>query len=121
TVLGKIHLTRSRFTEAEKAFGEALKLEPQAVQALIGNGELFYQSGRFTEALGRFENASKADSDSVPARIGMAKTRLALEQPKEARDLLKKLRETRDKEPLVAYWLGRAEEALGNRKEAEAA
>src|SRR5262249_51547974 len=99
----------------------ALKLDPQAVQALIGNGELSYQSGRYTEARGRFEAAIKADPDSVPARIGFAKALLSLEQAKDAKEQLKKLRETRDKEPLVAYWLGRAEETLGNRKEAEAA
>lgn len=121
TLLGRVHLHRSRMSAAEQAFASALKLDPQAVQALIGNGELFYRSGRYNEALGRFEAAIRADADSVIAKVGAAKTWIALERMKEAKDLLKKLREAHPKDPLVAYWLGRAEEVLGNQKDAEAA
>jgi tetratricopeptide (TPR) repeat protein len=121
TLLGNIHLARSRMSAAEQAFAAALKLDPQAVNALIGNGELFYRAGRFSEALARFEAAVRADADSVAAKVGAAKTWLAQERMKEAKDLLKKLRETRSNDPLVNYWLGRAELALGNKKEAEAA
>jgi tetratricopeptide (TPR) repeat protein len=108
-------------SQAEQAFAAALKMDPQAVNALVGNGELFYRSGRFTEAVARYEAAIRADADSVPAKIGMAKTELFLERAKDAKDLLKKLCETRPNEPLAFYWLGRAEEMLGNKKEAEAA
>ena len=120
TVLGRIHLGRSRMTLAEKAFAEALKLDPQALQALTGNGELFYRAGRFTEALGRFVSAMQADPDNVSAQVGSAKTKLAMGNAKEAKEALKKLRGDKPKEIMVAYWLGRTEEALGNRKEAEA-
>ena len=121
TLIGRIHLARSRISAAEQAFAAALKLDPQAVQALIGNGELFYRSGRYSEALARFEAATRADAENVPAKIGVAKTWLALERMKEAKDLLKKQREAHPDDPLVAYWLGRTEEALGNKKDAEAA
>ncbi|MFO0756398.1 MAG: tetratricopeptide repeat protein [Byssovorax sp.] len=121
TLLGRIHLARSRISAAEQSFAAALKLDPQAVQALIGNGELFYRSGRYSEALARFEAANRSDGDNIPARVGTAKTWIALERQKEAKDALKKLREKSPKEPLVIYWLGRAEEALGNKKEAETA
>ncbi len=121
TQLGHIHLAKSRMTQAEVAFAAALKIDPQAVDALIGNGELFYRSGRFTEAIARYEAATRADADSVPAKIGMAKTMLFLERAKDAKDLLKALCETKQNEPLAFYWLGRAEEILGNKKEAEAA
>jgi predicted Zn finger-like uncharacterized protein len=121
TLLGRIHLGRSRMSQAEQAFAAALKLDPQAVQALVGNGELFYRSGRFSEALSRFEAANRADADSVVSKVGEAKTWLALERMKEAKDLLKKLRDAYPKDPLVAFWLGRAEDALGNRKESETA
>ena len=121
TLLGRIHLARSRVTAAEQAFAAALKLDPQAVQALIGNGELFYRSGRNSEALARFEAATRADADNVPAKVGVAKTWLALERMKEAKDLLKAQREAHPGDSLICYWLGRSEEALGNKKEAEAA
>jgi cellulose synthase operon protein C len=121
TLIGRIHLTRSRVSAAEQAFAAALKLDPQAVQALIGNGELFYRSGRNSEALARFEAATRADADNVIAKVGVAKTWLALERMKEAKDLLKAQRAAHPGESLVLYWLGRSEEALGNKKEAESA
>ena len=121
TLVGRIHLGRSRMSAAEAAFGEAIKLDPQAVQALVGSGELFYRSGRFSEGLARYEAAIRADADSIPGKVGMAKTWIALERMKESKDLLKKLRDANPKDPLVAYWLGRAEDALGNKKDAEAA
>lgn len=120
TLIGRIHLTRSRISAAEQAFAAALKLDPQSVQALIGNGELFYRSGRYSEALARFEAATRASDENVPAKVGVAKTWLSLERMKEAKDLLKKQRETHADDPLVLYWLGRTEEALGNKKDAEA-
>ena len=121
TLLGRIHLSKSRISAAEQAFASALKLDPLAVPALVGNAELFYRSGRFSEALSRFENATKADADSVLGKVGYAKTLIALERMKEAKDLMKKLRETHPTDPLVRLWAGRADEALGNKKEAEAA
>ncbi|MFO0592509.1 MAG: tetratricopeptide repeat protein [Polyangiaceae bacterium] len=121
TALGNIHLAKSRMTQAEAAFAAALKIDPQAVAALVGNGELFYRSGRYSEAVARYEAATRADGESVPAKIGMAKTLLSLERGKEAKDLLKKLCESKPNEPLAFYWLGRSEESLGNKKEAEAA
>ena len=121
TLLGKVHLAKSRITAAEQAFAAALKIDPLAVQALVGNAELFYRSGRFAEALSRFDNATKADADSVLAKVGVAKTLIALERMKEAKDLLKKTRASRPADPLVTLWIGRADEALGNKKEAEAA
>ena len=120
TLLGHIHLTRSRISAAEQAFAAALKLDPQAVQALIGNGELFYRSGRYSEALARFEAATRSNDENIPAKVSVAKTWLALERMKEAKDLLKTQREAHPGDALVLYWLGRTEEALGNKKDAEA-
>ncbi len=120
TELGTLHLARSRMSAAEQAFAAALKLNPLAVRALIGNGELFYRSGRYSEALARFEAATNADPENIVAKVGIAKTNISLEQMKGAKDMLKKLREARPGEPLVSLWLGHAEEALGNKKEAEA-
>jgi tetratricopeptide (TPR) repeat protein len=121
TLLGHLHLSHSRASAAEQAFAAALKLDPQSLQALIGNGELFYLAGRYSEALARFEAAVRADADSVVAKVGAAKTWMMMGRLKEAKDLLRKLGEAKPNDPLVAYWLGRAEEAIGNKKDAESA
>src|SRR6185312_1489841 len=62
-----------------------------------------------------------ADPENIVAKVGVAKTYISLERMKEAKDMLKRLKETKPNEPLVILWLGKAEEALGNKKEAEAA
>ncbi|WP_437307765.1 tetratricopeptide repeat protein [Sorangium sp. So ce388] len=121
TLLGTVHLSRSRMSAAEQAFAAAVKLDPQAVRALIGNGEVLYRSGRYSEAQARFEAAARADAQNLAAHIGKAKTWLAQERMKEAKDLLKGLQKTHAADPQVAYWLGRTELALGNKKEAEQA
>ncbi|WP_437744106.1 tetratricopeptide repeat protein [Sorangium sp. So ce1504] len=121
TLLGTIHLARSRMSAAEQAFAAAVKLDPQAVRALIGNGEVLYRSGRYSEAQARFEAAARADAQRLAAQLGKAKTWLAQERMKEAKDLLKELQKTHAAAPQVAYWLGRTELALGNKKEAEQA
>ncbi|WP_437968531.1 tetratricopeptide repeat protein [Sorangium sp. So ce260] len=121
TLLGTVHLTKSRMSAAEQAFAAAAKIDPQAVRALIGNGEVLYRSGRYSEAQARFEAAARADAQNLAAHIGKAKTWLAQERMKEAKDLLKGLQKTHAADPQVAYWLGRTELALGNKKEAEQA
>jgi tetratricopeptide (TPR) repeat protein len=121
TLLGHVQLGKSRISAAEQAFAAALKLDPQSMKALLGSGELFYRSGRYTEASARFDAAMRADPQSIPAKVGAAKTWLALERMKEAKDLLKKARDEQPNDALLAYWSGRADEALGNKKEAEAA
>ncbi|MDC0741305.1 tetratricopeptide repeat protein [Polyangium mundeleinium] len=117
---GRIHLARSRITAAEQAFAAALKIDPRSAPALIGDGELFYRSSRFSQALLRFEEATRVDESSIPARIGATKTLLALERLKDAKALAEKLRADKPDAASSAYWLGRAEDALGNKKEAEA-
>ncbi|MCC6526870.1 MAG: tetratricopeptide repeat protein, partial [Polyangiaceae bacterium] len=120
-VVGEIHLEHGRMSAAEAAFGAALKLDPRAMRALIGLGELLYRAGRYTEAFAKYQSAMSFDPDSVPARIGAAKTLLAQEKAKDAKTLLKKLEDSGVKDALVGYWQGRAEQALGRRKEAEEA
>ncbi|MBW2527989.1 MAG: tetratricopeptide repeat protein, partial [Deltaproteobacteria bacterium] len=121
SIMGEIHLTRSRFSAAEESFAAALKLAPQAMQALVGNGELYYRSGRYSEALARFEAALRVNPDSIDAKIGTAKTWLSQERPKDAKELMQKTLTAGARHPLVGYWLGKSEEALGDREKAEAA
>ncbi len=116
---GRVNLLRSRVTAASEAFAEALKLDPRNVQALLGDAELFFRSGRNSQALLRFQEAIAVDDTNVLAKVGAIKTSLALEKRKDAKDIAKKLRETKPDAALGAYWLGRVEEATGNKKDAE--
>ncbi len=121
TLLGKLHLAATRLSQAEEAFAAALKLNPQAIAGLVGNGELLYRSGRYSEAETRFSTARTADESNLDAKIGVAKTWLALERAKEAKDLLVQVIATDPKDSRAQYWLGRVEESLGHKKEAQAA
>src|SRR6478736_4906428 len=119
TLLGDIHLARSRMSQAEAAYNDALKINPKAARALNGLGDALYRAGRFSEAQARFEASTQADPDDVSAKIGVAKSKLALERVDDASANLKKLRETYPASVPVAYWFGRALEAAGNRAAAE--
>ncbi|HKO51160.1 MAG TPA: tetratricopeptide repeat protein [Polyangiaceae bacterium] len=119
TLLGDIHLARSRMTQAEAAYTDALKINPKAARALNGLGDALYRAGRFSEAQARFEASTQADPGDISAKIGVAKAKLSLERVDDASADLKKLRETYPTSVPVAYWFGRAQEAAGNRAVAE--
>jgi predicted Zn finger-like uncharacterized protein len=121
TLLGSVHLGRSRISAAESAFSEALKINPKASRALVGLGDSLYRAGRYSEAQARFEAGAAADPDDLLAKVGVAKAKLSLERIQEASTLLKKLREAQPTSPLVGYWYGRVQEALGARDDAQAA
>src|SRR5262249_57067178 len=109
----------SRMSQAEAALADALKIDPKAGPALAGMGEVLYREGRFTDALAKFEAGIQADPDGTLAKIGAAKTKIALERLQEAKEQLKKLRDARPNDFEVVYWLGRTEEALGDKAAAE--
>ncbi len=119
TLFGDIHASRSRISQAEKAYEQALKVNPQDAFALIGLGKTLQQAGRHSEALARFEASNQSDADNLKAQIGIAQSKLSLERLDDAEADLKKLHEAHPKEFEVAYWLGRAQDALGRREAAE--
>jgi predicted Zn finger-like uncharacterized protein len=121
TLLGSVHLGRSRISAAEAAFNEALKINPKAARALVGLGDALYRAGRYSEAEARYKAGAEADPDDLQAKVGVAKSKLSLERVQDASLLLKKLRETNPTSPLVGYWFGRVQEALGARDVAQAA
>jgi tetratricopeptide (TPR) repeat protein len=127
TLLGEIHLSRGRMSQAEQAFGEAIKTAEQlkasslAARALGGLGEALFRAGRYSQAIARFKTAAQADPEDVAAQVGVAKSSLLLERVDDAKDMLGKLRKSHGNVMQVAYWYGRVTESLGDRKEAEAA
>lgn len=116
---GWVHLSANRATDARAAFDEAGKLDSRNASALIGQGELLYADGRYTEAISRFDEATQKSPDDVDALCGAAKTKIALERLQDAKTQLTAARSTFKSEMAVALWLGKAEEALGNKSVAE--
>jgi predicted Zn finger-like uncharacterized protein len=127
TLLGEIHLSRGRSSQAEHAFEEAiktadmLKANALAARALGGLGEVLFRAGRYSQAIARYKAAAQADPDDLQAQIGVGKSSLLLERVDDARDMLTKLKKAHGASMDVDYWYGRVTESLGDRKEAEAA
>jgi tetratricopeptide (TPR) repeat protein len=120
TLLGDIHLGRSRISLAEAAYGRALKTSPRATRALAGLGEALFRSGRYAEALARFEAGAQADPTDPVLAVGAAKSKLMLERIEEATKALAVLAQARPNDPVAALWYGRALEAGGARDSAAA-
>jgi tetratricopeptide (TPR) repeat protein len=121
TLIGDLQLLRSRISLAEAAYREALAKEPHCAAALRGLGETLYRAGRYSESLARCEAGLQSDPDNVLVAVGVAKAELALERVQDAVTLLSRLRQSNPKHQAVNYWYGRAQEAAGNREEAEKA
>jgi tetratricopeptide (TPR) repeat protein len=121
TALGNIHLARGRYSQAESAYSEALKINARAAEALRGLGDTLYAAGRFAESLARFEAALEIEPDNLTAAVGVGKAKFSLERLEEAKAHLAKLYEAHTNDMNVAYWFGRVEEGLGNKESARTA
>ena len=120
TLLGDIHLERSRISLAETAYARALKLSPRAPRALAGIGEALFRSGRYAEALARSRRARRRTPAIRSFRLGAAKSKLMLERIEEATAALAALAKARPADAAAALWHGRALEAGGGREPAAA-
>ena len=79
---------------AEKAIQDALKFEPDNLQALVLLGEILIIQGKYQKALSSFQKASDLALNSDPAwgpriHLGLGKTALALDQVETAITSLK--------------------------------
>ncbi len=116
---GKIFLSSGRVGDARGAFESALKLDNRNVDALVGQGTVFFQESRFTEALTRFDTAlaSRVDDENAIGYDALAK--IKLERLKDAKDQLVAARVRFPRSMRISYALAQAEGALGNTADAE--
>jgi cellulose synthase operon protein C len=105
--------------DARVAFDEAIRLDPQNITALVGQGEALYADARYTEALSRFETAAQLEPQHVDAVVGVAKTKSHLDRTKEAREQLAALRQSQPKAMRAALWYGKVLAMMGERQAAE--
>ncbi len=116
---GVIQFSRGRTAEARQAFEDALKLDSRNVAALIGQGDVLYDEERNTEAIGRYDTAKQVDPNALRAIVGDAKTLIKLERLADAKTELVDAVKRFPKSALALEWLGEAESALGNKRDAE--
>lgn len=120
TLIGDLHLGRSRVSQAEAAYNAALAINPNVVRALRGLGEVLFRQGRYSEAAARFEAATRADARDLEANIGMVKTLVALERIADAKTKAVELLEAHPKSFIVLFWQGKLQIQQGDKKGAEA-
>jgi tetratricopeptide (TPR) repeat protein len=69
--LGAMLAQENRFSLAEKAFGDALRVAPDHFEALTALGALLFRAGEFDQAVVMFERASRANPNSVETRTSL--------------------------------------------------
>lgn len=121
TLLGEIHLSRSRLKQAETAFLQALQLAASEARAQRGLAQVLLDSGRAGEALARFEAAVRSQPADRLAQLGIVRAQLQLGSLEDASRRLEALQAEHAKSTSVAYWNGRVKEAIGARPAAQSA
>jgi len=116
---GRIFLASGRAGDARTSFEAALKVDARNVDALVGQGTVFFDESRFTEALTRFDTALQARPNDELATTYDALAKIKLERLKDAKDQLVAARAKFPKSTRVMFALATAELALGNGGDAE--
>ncbi len=115
-----VELERGGVSDARESFEQAVKLNPENVGALNGQGRLFLDEGRYAEALARFDTALKSAPASPETIANDAEAKLALERMEDAKQQLTGARERFPKSISILLALGKVEQRLGNGDAAEA-
>jgi tetratricopeptide (TPR) repeat protein len=110
---------RGETTEARDAFAQSLKLDPQSVDALNGQGRLLLNEGRFTEALARFDKALQYDAASPETIANDAEAKLDTDRPADAKAQLLDAKARFPKSVPILLLLGRVQQHLADNNAAE--
>ncbi|MGD0674171.1 MAG: tetratricopeptide repeat protein [Polyangiaceae bacterium] len=116
-----VELDRGAASDARDAFAQAVKFDPQNVDALNGQGRLFLNEGRYAEALARFDTATKLAPSSPTTIANDAEAKIALERLEDAKQQLVLARAKFPKNPAILLVLAAVEQHLGNVDAADAA
>lgn len=82
--LGRVLLAQNRPAEAEAAFREALAIDHDYVDALVGLGQVDHATGRLKEGLRHFDEAIELEPSRAEAHLGRGRTLEALGRPSDA-------------------------------------
>ena len=67
-----------QFERAIESFQQALEIDPDNLQALVGVAQVHLDQKAYAQAVAGFENALAVDDEDVPARSGLCEAHLAL-------------------------------------------
>jgi predicted Zn finger-like uncharacterized protein len=115
-----IDLGRGATADAREAFAQAVKLNPNNVDALDGEGELFMAESRYAEALARFDTALQLNSASPRTIANDAEAKVSLERLADAKQQLQGALARFPKSIPILLVLGKVEQHLENNEAAEA-
>lgn len=117
--LGNAYTRQNNFIEAEKAYQEALKINPNHTATLSNLGVALYQQGRLEEAISTFERALKNSPTDAETHYLLGAAQLQLGKMNEAEQSLLKALEIDKDLPEARFGLamlrkvqGRSEEAI---------
>ena len=88
--LGNYHLSRAEFKEAVASYRAALKIEPQAVMAIVNSSIAYARMGEKDKAEKSLQTALKMGPDNAAANFNMGLLKAEKNEPKEAEEYLKK-------------------------------
>lgn len=78
--LGNLYVDLEKFTDAERAYKEALKYNPKYKEALVNLGGLHSDAGQHDEAIKLFEAALGIDPEDCKARSNLGNSYYAMER-----------------------------------------
>ena len=119
--LGDLERARSAFAEARTHYARALELAPSSYDALYGVGACDFYEREHAKAIESFRRALRVAPDSAPALLALG---ISLLQTGQAAAAVPELEAAVKVEPRMRqayYQLGRAYQALGRARDAEAA
>jgi tetratricopeptide (TPR) repeat protein len=121
--LGRFWLERKKYEAARDTFAQALKLDPDAVQARLGHAQAIAALGTTAEALAEFDAVLAVQPASAGALLGRARCLYASQQFPRALDsalAADKHAATPDERRAAAWLLGRLYRMLDRAADAEA-
>lgn len=116
--LGNAYTRQNNFIEAEKAYQEALKINPNHTATLSNLGVALYQQGRLEEAISTFERALKNSPTDAETHYLLGAAQLQLGKMNEAEQSLLKALEINEDLPEARFGLAMLRKVQGRNEEA---
>jgi tetratricopeptide (TPR) repeat protein len=88
--MGNYHLSRGELEEAVSSFQAALRLEPQAVMAMVNSSIAYARLGETALADKNLQDALKAAPDNAAAHFNMGLLKAEMNEPRQAEGHLRK-------------------------------
>lgn len=115
--LGFAYLELGFFDKSQKAFDNALAMDPLCSEANYGRGLLFMKEGRYGQAKQEFIKRIKREPDDVPAYNMLGRAYLRLNNASEAEMVFRKALKLSPYDSLTLNNIGLSLESLGRKSE----